>query len=232
MKIAILAFTVPISLAFQSPVCVTRRNFDNAPSTKEYVLFGSQRERVSSSSSSSSSLCMFGKIFGGSAEKVDKENGELAKYSKLGTLDNSDVKFQGLSDYIEKWSNLLENDPKGMGLTTPIKVFPSKMEPDGELVVASSGVRLVFKSMDTGYKSKKEEDSKAEPDQDKKSKNKKGKKKLEGGVEVLVEKLNSGEVRVRAQRCDVDEDTTIKEMSEEAILSELAKAIDVWKREK
>ena len=64
------------------------------------------------------------------------------------------------------------------------------------------------------------------------SKNKKKKKKkLEGGVEILVEKLVSGTVQVRARRCDFDEDTMIKEMSEETIVKELRKAVDVWKRE-
>lgn len=176
---------------------------------------------------------MFGNIFGGSTDQVEKESAELALYSKLGTTQSNegDVKFKGLSDYIQKWSNLFETDPKGMGLTTPIKIFPSKMEPDGESVVACSGVRLVFKSMDTGYKSKDEESSnQGATNQDKKKEKRKEKK--EGGVEVLVEKLSSGEVRVRAQRCDVDEDTMIKEMSEERIIAELAKAIEVWKREK
>ena len=48
---------------------------------------------------------------------------------------------------------------------------------------------------------------------------------------MLVEKLISGTIQVRAKRCDFDEDTMLKEMSEETIIKELSKAIDVWKRE-
>lgn len=46
----------------------------------------------------------------------------------------------------------------------------------------------------------------------------------------MVEKLADNEVRVRAVRCNCDEDTIIKEMSEEIILSKLKEAIDVWKK--
>jgi hypothetical protein len=49
---------------------------------------------------------------------------------------------------------------------------------------------------------------------------------------ILFEKLSSGDIQVRARRCDIDEDTMIKEMSEQAIINELQTAIDVWKKEK
>jgi hypothetical protein len=53
----------------------------------------------------------------------------------------------------------------------------------------------------------------------------------EGGIVLSVERLDTNEVRVRARRCNIDEDTVIKEMSEEAILNQLKKALDVWKKE-
>ena len=53
----------------------------------------------------------------------------------------------------------------------------------------------------------------------------------EGGVEILVEQLENGDIQVIAKRCDFDEDTMIKEMSESAILEQLKKAIGVWKKE-
>merc|ERR1712238_123395 len=54
--------------------------------------------------------------------------------------------------------------------------------------------------------------------------------KKQGGVQIFVEKL-SGSLQVRAVRCEIDDDTVIKEMSEEAIIRELQKAINVWKKE-
>merc|ERR1712238_629460 len=53
--------------------------------------------------------------------------------------------------------------------------------------------------------------------------------KKQGGVQIFVEKL-SRSLRVRAVRCEIDDDTVIKEMSEEVIIRELQKAINVWKK--
>ena len=49
-----------------------------------------------------------------------------------------------------------------------------------------------------------------------------------GGVEILVEEQ---QLQVRVKRCETDEDTMIKEMSEETILKELKVALDVWKKD-
>jgi hypothetical protein len=91
------------------------------------------------------------------------------------------------------------------------------------MVYVSSSKALI---QDTGYRSKTEEGDaprkKAEGDD---SKKKKKKEKKQGGVEILVEKLSFGGIRVRARRCDLDEDTMIKEMSEKAIIAELQTAI-------
>jgi hypothetical protein len=225
MKLSILTLTFPVAFAFHAATHIPSRNSNTLSPQLQSIVHN--RGQVSSSS-----LFMFGKFFGGS----DDQDGELALYPNLATSKTNadDVKFKGLSDYIQTWSNLFETDPKGMGLTTKIKLLPSMVDPDGEIVVRSSGVRLVFKSTDTGYKSKTEEGEGRNTNQnkDQDQKKKKGKEKLEGGVEILVEKLSSGEVRVRAQRCDLDEDTMIKEMSEESIISQLGRAIDVWKKEK
>ena len=53
----------------------------------------------------------------------------------------------------------------------------------------------------------------------------------QGGVEVLVDKVDGDLLQVRAQRCEIEEGTMIKEMSEATILKELQKAMDVWKKE-
>jgi hypothetical protein len=229
MKLLILTLTFPVAFAFHAATHIPRRNSDTLFSPSQSIVYN--RGQVPSSS-----LFLLGNLFGGSNDQSMKEDGELALYPNLATSKTNagDVKFKGLSDYIQKWSNLFETDPKGMGLTTPIQLLPSMADPDGEMVVACSGVRLVFKSIDTGYKSKTEEGSDQNTNQNtnQDKKKKKGKEKKQGGVEVLVEKLSSGEVRVRAKRCDLDEDTMIKEMSEESIINELGRAIDVWKKEK
>ena len=167
------------------------------------------------------SLFMFGNLFGGDDKK---ENDELAVFSKLAS--DSDDKYQALADYVEKWSKLFETG--GIKLTTPVKVVAAEPEIDEDSdVVAASGVCLLFQSTNTGYMSKAEEDAaeQGEPEEAPKKEEKK-----QGGVEVLVEKLESGEIRMRAQRCNMDEDTMIKEMSEDAIVTELMKAVDVWKQ--
>jgi hypothetical protein len=181
---------------------------------------------------------MFRSLFGeNNEEKLDE--GELAQFSNLASSVESegDVKYNSLSEYIQKWGQLFVTDPKGMGLTTPIQLLESSEEADGEDVVSCSGVRLVFKSLDTGYMSKKEESNtgykrkKEENKEDSGSGKTKEKEKKEGGVQVTVEKLSFGEVRVKAKRCDFDENTMIKEMSEETIITELRKAIDIWRKD-
>mmetsp|Transcript_24159 Transcript_24159/g.51230 ORF Transcript_24159/g.51230 Transcript_24159/m.51230 type:complete len:92 (-) Transcript_24159:424-699(-) len=54
------------------------------------------------------------------------------------------------------------------------------------------------------------------------------KARKEGGVEVLVEKTTDGNIRVRARRCNMDNKTIVKEMSEEVIVKSLKKAVEAW----
>ena len=174
-------------------------------------------------------------FFGGNQE-TDSKDKELVSFPKLATS-NADVKFESLVDFISTWSQKFEDDRKGMGLTTPVKVTNTieaqeeeeeEDNNDDEDVVEQAGVRIIFQATKTGYKNKKEEDaSKSGEGGDKK---KKGPPK-EGGVEIRVQKLTNGEVQLKARRCDTDEDTVIKEMSEEAIISQLKKAVDVWKKQ-
>ena len=190
-------------------------------------------------------MYMFGGLFGGDDNSSKDMDGQLAVYPKL-AMDDS-VKYESLSDYIQKWAQLFETG--NIKLTTPVQLIPSPSSTEvideniegaeaHDDVVSKSGVQFVFKNTSTGYMSKKEEDSmggggsykKADAPARKESDKKKDEKK-QGGVEVLVEQLSTGEIRIRAQRCNMDEDTMIKEMSEETILKELKKAVDVWKKE-
>lgn len=167
---------------------------------------------------------LFGGLFEPKAETPDE--GDLAKYSSLPA-----AKYDALSEYIRLWADLFEDESKQrMGLTTPVKIFPSTSDAEG--VTGSSGVRIVFQKTKTGDKYKSSKDDKAaESESDDAPKKKKKDARLEGGVQVLVETLDTGDMVVRATRCDFDEDTMIKEMSEETILSELKRAMDVWRRD-
>ena len=168
------------------------------------------------------SSCLFGKLFG-NEQKTNEDS--LALYPKLATSSS----FDSLNEYLQQWAKLF--DDKGMGLTTRVSIHPvtknaDEIDSDGG-VVAASGVRLLFPKVDNAYKDK---DDKEEEDAGTK-KDKKKKDAKPGGVEILVEKLQDDSIQVRAQRCEMDEGTMIREMSEETILSELKKAIGVWKKE-
>ena len=149
-----------------------------------------------------------------------------------------DPKFEQLAAYVKEWSTAYEGDRKGTGLTTPVLVRNSRKGPskfDG--VVAREGVRILFQTTNTGdrYKSA-SEDKAAEKERNGSGSSSKssgpskviGKARKEGGVEILVEKTNSGDLRVRARRCNMDQKTVVKEMSEEVILSSLKKAVKAW----
>jgi hypothetical protein len=166
---------------------------------------------------------LFGSLFEPKDENPDE--GDLAKYSNL---PSSGEKFEALSEYIRLWAALFEDEEKKrMGLTTPVKVFPSIPSSD---TTASSSVRIVFQKTKTGDNYNQGSKSSEKETNDDGPKKKK-KPKLEGGVEVLVEALDGGNMIVRARRTEFDEDTLIKEMSEETILKELKKAMDVWRRD-
>eukprot|EP00804_Cyclotella_cryptica_P003379 CCRYP_012853-RA/>CCRYP_012853-RA protein AED:0.39 eAED:0.39 QI:0/-1/0/1/-1/1/1/0/251 len=149
-----------------------------------------------------------------------------------------DPKFEHLAQYVKEWSASFEGNRKGSGLTTPVVVRDSREGPsvlDG--IVARDGVRLLFQTTKTGdrYKSateEKEEEKEWSSATDVKKTPAKApvspKARKEGGVEVLVEKTIDGDLRVRACRCNMDEKTVVKEMSEEVIVRNLKRAVKAW----
>ena len=170
-------------------------------------------------------------IFGSGDNDDNAEDGVLSTIT-VGEFDEEtiQVRYDSLSDYItDKWMDLFES--KSISLTTPVKVFKRSNidESDDESVVEGASCKLVFQKVDTGYNDKDEDDN----DNDGEKGNDEEPK--QGGVEIVVQKVISKEnqqsLRVVARRCDIDEDTMIKEMSEELILKELQKAIGVWKKE-
>jgi len=153
-------------------------------------------------------LVLFGSSPSDPGADDDKTTAELARYpSVVGSGD-------GLVRYLQTWAEQLK-------LTTPASV----VHPSG-----SGSVQILFRDVPSrGYGDKDQEDD------DKYGDNKKDKKEKvkPGGVEILVEEQDNdgGLLQVRVRRCATDEDTMIKEMSEETILKELKVALDVWKRD-
>ena len=179
-------------------------------------------------------LCLSG------PELLRIDAGKGAEDTDDGILDS---KYEQLRQYVKQWSGAYEGDRKGTGLTTPVLVRKSRKpayEVDG--VVARDGVRILFQTTNTGdrYKSASEErqDEKERSSGGSAAPSKKSssssstpvmmKQRKEGGVEVLVEKTTDGNIRVRARRCNMDNKTIVKEMSEVVIVKSLKRAIEAW----
>lgn len=154
--------------------------------------------------------------------------------------------YEELTSFLGEWVLMYDNGAKGTGLTTPVSIVPSflKKSMDTSITIQSKwGVRLEFKQTNTGssYKSKSEEREleQQRPSSSSYSNNKPAtiktvKQKKEGGVEILVEKVRSDGkvgVRARARRCNMDDFTVVKELSEETIVKRLQEAVSVWKKE-
>lgn len=166
---------------------------------------------------------------------------ELWRSSDLSVeTDNIDQDFEALSGYLNEWSTRFENGAKGTGLTTPVTVSLSNFrgDVDSSFVRRKFGFMLQFKQTNTGtnYISKNEEKMLERQSASDKSVNpikKVAKQKKEGGVEIIVEEIvrdsNSNLIRVRARRCNMDDNTVVKEMSEETIVKSLADAVNMWK---
>lgn len=178
-------------------------------------------------------LDLFGNLFGSEKREDDEELGEhdLARISHpLSPSDSPDVKFDSLSILVSEWSALFEGGAKGTGLTTPVTVERIEAREVGSDEVAKiAGARLLFKKSKTGGRS-------AYRDKDDDGGEDGGSKKeeepvKEGGVEVRVEQLTGGDLRVVASRCEFEEGTMFKEMSEGAIVDSLRKAVAAWKKE-
>ena len=171
--------------------------------------------------------------FGNAVEddQKDLQEGELAKFQHIvPAKDKAHVKFDSLSTMIDQWSELFA-DGKGMGLTTDVVVsrLPGG-DSDGSAAPSSSGVKLVFKKRKAAY-SDADADAAKDGDGSDGARMKKDKTIREGGVQVVVTLLESDELRVIASRCDIDEGTIVKEMSEETIVDSLRKAVAAWKKE-
>mmetsp|Transcript_14998 Transcript_14998/g.28519 ORF Transcript_14998/g.28519 Transcript_14998/m.28519 type:complete len:268 (-) Transcript_14998:363-1166(-) len=243
----IMAIYASPSEAFVSPihspcdVChdVGRPSLFSA--TKKIIQFSSPTTSQTTSSilsttSSSSSLHLFGNIFGNNDAEDDQQNlqeNELARFShELSSEDAAHVKFDSLSIMISEWSKFFTDPDKNMGLTTPVVLVELKSDEDNtdtDDVTNFSGVQFLFQKGKTGGKS-------AYQDKDDEKNSEKNKKDREdavkdGGVEVKVNQLSNGNLSVTAKRCEIEEGTVVKEMSEQTIVDSLRKVMVAWKKE-
>lgn len=142
--------------------------------------------------------------------------------------------YDRLCEYLNEWAYNFELNPRG--LTTPIRVEPSKIKPaklrkDG--VRERSGVQLLFLPTATGknYLSREEERQRESRGQSTRTAVPRNKLAKEGGIEVVVEITAEDSLRIRAKRCNYAVGVPRKELSEETILGRLQRAIDVWIQE-
>ena len=164
-------------------------------------------------------LNLFG-MFGGDDSKNDF-NLELIRFSNLEKSGNNNINqtYSGLVEFLKEWSLFLEG--KKSGITTPIQVsFLKDIQKEEEQVDSSFGVKLSFQRVKSSYNDDDDDDKKEE-------------KTVisEGGVLIVVTQTKKGEVTTIAKRCDIEEGTLIKEMSEETIIQNLKDAITAWKKE-
>mmetsp|Transcript_17537 Transcript_17537/g.37915 ORF Transcript_17537/g.37915 Transcript_17537/m.37915 type:complete len:248 (+) Transcript_17537:372-1115(+) len=181
---------------------------------------------------SATHLHLFGNLFGNEVveDQIDLAEGELARFSySLPSNDNPQVKFDSLSIMMSEWAKLFTDEEQDMGLTTPVEVkslSPQHSPSDDPDVSAYAGTQLLFVKRKTGgYSAYKDKDDEKNKDE------KKDKEVKEGGVEVRVEQLTNGDLQVVATRCEIEEGTLVKEMSEGIIIDSLRKAVAAWKKE-
>ena len=192
------------------------------------------------------SLRLFGNIFGKDEARGGQRDDELARISipAAGSSSSSsiddDVAYDSLSIMIREWSkSFVVNDlgeKKITGLTTPVEVvIGDEDDVEHDDVVKSSGVRLLFKRGTTGGRSAyRDKDDVGRNDRDEvvEGRRENADAEKEGGVEVRVEKTSNGGLRVIASRCDIEEETMVKEMSEGVIVASLGKTVAAWRKER
>jgi len=177
----------------------------------------------------STKLSLLGNLFGNNVKDDGlRENKELSRFSNLlrSSSDKSiiGVKFDSLSIMISSWSKMFSGDHKKMGLTTPVDVIELPRSDD------TAGVKFIFKKGKGGRSAYNDKDEKEDKNGTEKKKEKEESIK-EGGVQVIINKLSDGNLEVIATRCEIEEGTIIKEMSEQTIIDSLGQVIQAWKKE-
>lgn len=150
-------------------------------------------------------------------------------------LADTDKDYNQVVEYVKEWAKLLAET--GKGLTTPIRAeMPSTSKPVIG-VTRQSTAQLLFLPTATGknYLSKEDERKISAESGSKSDANppvvRNMKTSKDGGIEFVVEVTSNNNLRVRAKRCSYGNDVIIKELSEETILSNFRKSIEVWKKD-
>jgi hypothetical protein len=158
-----------------------------------------------------------------SADHEEQQGTELWRMGRLSKTVATPSQVESLVVYLQTVFGSSDTDTR-MKLTTPVKVQTTPQ-----------GLRLLFHPNEPSYRDTNKKDNKDDDwggganndDTPKETKAKKQKK--QGGVEFIVEA--SPQLTVMVRRCNMDDDTMIREMSEETILSQLQNSIQVWKKE-
>mmetsp|Transcript_28330 Transcript_28330/g.51213 ORF Transcript_28330/g.51213 Transcript_28330/m.51213 type:complete len:244 (-) Transcript_28330:261-992(-) len=233
MQLLLLITTLCPAAAFMSPSPNLHSQSIHSHSQSDKSLYHAARHEMTISPSPTSittrlHLFGFGKEAIADDQKDLQNENELARYSfEIPADTNINVKFDSLSIMIAAWAKLFTDPEQKMGLTTPVTLVELTNALDAKGNAHLSGVQFLFRkpAVSSAYKSK--DDEKGSKDGQKKEEPKK-----EGGVEVRVEQpAGSGDLEVIASRCDIEEGTMVKEMSEQTIIDSLRKAMAAWKKE-
>eukprot|EP00978_Attheya_sp_CCMP212_P001608 scaffold3281_cov55-Attheya_sp.AAC.5 len=164
------------------------------------------------------------------SSKIDVEEEEGTELWRMGRLSKTVAtpsQVESLVVYLQTVFGSSDTDALKK-LTTPVQVQTTPQ-----------GLRLLFVPNEPSYrdntndnnnKKDNDDDWRANANAKPKQENNKKKKKKQGGVEFQVEAA-SPQLTVIVRRCNMDDDTMIREMSEETILSQLQSSIQVWKKE-
>ncbi len=224
MKTALVAI-LPIVSAFVSPL---GRNYGQQYHVGMHNSGVVTTERSIILPTCSTKLNLFGALLGNDVKEDGlQENKELARFSNLLRSNDKniiDVKFDSLSIMISSWSKMFSGDHKKMGLTTAVDVIELPKSDD------TAGVQFLFKKGKGGRSAYHDKDEK-DDDNNGKEKRQKEETIKEGGLQVIVNKLSDGNLEVIASRCEIEEGTMIKEMSEQTIIDSLGQAMQAWKKE-
>ncbi|KAL7527788.1 hypothetical protein ACHAWF_002309, partial [Thalassiosira exigua] len=237
--LTLVASTVLVAASQSSafaPASPTATTSSRVPRRPPFLAGCVEKKRASDRrTTAATQLHLFGNLFGNEVEENQYlGQGELAWFHhELSPGDDPKVKFDSLSIMISEWAKLLADEKGRAGLTTPVTVValdPSTTE--GEGLADVSGVQLLFRKGAAGGRSAYDDKDNDDDDGDGYNQKKKDDDAVkEGGVEVIVSRSSSGDLEVVASRCEIEEGTMVKEMSERTIVDSLTKAVGAWKRE-
>ena len=149
---------------------------------------------------------------------------ELARYSGLLVSNYMDIDAESnsLSILISSWSKMISVEHKKPISNIAVDIVKLPKSDD------SAGVKLLFRKGNGGRSAYNEQDNESGNVHKKKEREEPTK---EGGIKVMIHKTPDGDLEVIANRCEIGDETEIKEMNEQMIIKSLGQAIQAWKKE-